>query len=208
MRRVGDEHDVATRLITFADAVARIEEGADDHDAGHLAVRARGRLQRDAGETRKLRQVLLQLVYDGERALRVLCGRERVQISETRNARYLFIQPRVVLHRTRAERIHAEVYVIVPRRDAREVAHHIHLRDFGHAREIVCAPQVRRQQLVQRRLVHVERRQQITPAPGLRTLEDQRLVLRDVRSGFLSHCSTFKVQGSRFKAQSRINFEP
>ncbi len=40
-------------------AVTLIEKCTNDHDSGHLAMRARGRLQRDAGQTRDFGEVLL-----------------------------------------------------------------------------------------------------------------------------------------------------
>ncbi len=43
-------------------AIARVDEGANDHDARHLAVRAGGRLQRNSWQARDLGEMLLQFV--------------------------------------------------------------------------------------------------------------------------------------------------
>jgi hypothetical protein len=149
--------------------------------------------------------VLLQLEHHFERALRVLFCGERVEIGEARDARHAFVEARVVLHRAGAERVHAEVYVVVPRRDAREVAHHVHLGEFRHAFEVVPAAQLGRQKLIERCLVHVERGQHVAAPPCLRALEDKRLVLRDVRRGLRSHSSKFKVQSSKSGAGLRLD---
>jgi hypothetical protein len=109
-----------------------------------------------------------------------------VEVGEAVDARDPLVQARVVLHRAGAERVHAEIDVVVPRRDAREVAHHVGLGHFRQAFQVVFAAQGGGDQIVQRRLVHVERGQAVASAAGLRTLEDERLVLRDVRCGFRS----------------------
>ena len=57
---VGNQH--RTPFCRRFIAVARINEGANDHDTGHLAVRAGRGLQRNAGQAGDLGEVLLQLV--------------------------------------------------------------------------------------------------------------------------------------------------
>ena len=120
-------------------AVARIDKRANDHDAGHLAVRAGGRLQRNARQSGDFGEMLLKFVNDFQRALRFCLGSERMQICKARDTRDLFIQARVVLHRARAERVHALIDRIIPGRDAREVTNHVDFSYFGHAFEIVVA---------------------------------------------------------------------
>src|SRR5690606_6575646 len=46
---------------------------------------------------------------------------------EARQTRHLLVEPRVVLHRARAQRIHAHVDRVVAPRQAHEVAHHLRL---------------------------------------------------------------------------------
>src|SRR5438477_8605133 len=56
--------------------------------------------------------------------------------SEALETRHPFVDLRVVLHRAGAERIEAEVDVIVPRREPREVPNDIDLTQFGHGRNV------------------------------------------------------------------------
>ncbi len=79
----------------------------------------------------------------------------------------LLIEPRVVLHRARTERIHAEIDRIVPGRHANEVTDDIDFADFGHAFEIVVALKCGGHELIERRFVDIERRQAITDAARL-----------------------------------------
>src|SRR5215208_7567039 len=125
-------------------AVTRIEERTNDHDAGHLAVRPRGGLQRNAGQACDLREVFLEFVDYLQRTLCVRVVSQRMKISEARDARYSFVQSRVVLHRTRAERIHAEIDRVVPGRHANEVSNHVDFTDFRHSVEIVIPAKLRR----------------------------------------------------------------
>ena len=90
-------------------AIARVDKSANDHDAGHLAVRAGGRLQRNAGQAGDFREVLLKFVDNFQRALRLGFRSQRVKIRKAGDARHLFVQPRVVFHRARTQRIHAQI---------------------------------------------------------------------------------------------------
>src|SRR5689334_14412017 len=178
---VGNQHRAAAGA---GSAVARVEKCANHHDARHLAVRARGRLQRDAREAGDFGETFLQLVYHLQCALNVGFIRERMKVREAGDARDALVEARVVLHRARAEWIHADVDRVVPRRHANEVAHHVDFADFRHACEIVVALKLFRDQCVERRLFHVERGQTITDASVLRTLEDQLFVGTDVLGYF------------------------
>ena len=124
VRRVGDQRDVSRGVA------ARFEAGADHHEAGHLAVRAGGRLQTDAGQTRDLGQRVFKLLDHFQSALRQLVGLTGAS-REAVDARHALVEPRVVLHRARAERVHPEIDRVVPRREPREVADDVDLADFG-----------------------------------------------------------------------------
>ena len=123
-----------------------------------------------------LAERVLEAPHQLERALGVLGILERVQAGVARQRRQPLVQLRVVLHRARAERVEALVEVEVLGRERRVVAHDLGL---GHLRQLggPLAPGVRRQQLVQRHLGHVERRRHERPASLARALEDRDRVL-------------------------------
>src|SRR5688572_3497791 len=100
-----------------------------------------------------------------------------MKIGVTRDPRGLFIEPRVVLHRARTERIHAEVDRIIPRGHPRKMPNDIYLGNFGHSIEIVVASQFCWNDAVDTYRIDVEFRQVVTYAAGLRTLKYQPLVL-------------------------------
>ena len=82
MRGVGDD-DLPALL-----ALAAIGEvGAEEHQAGQLALAAGGGLQRDGVEAGHLAQDLLQLPLELERPLGGVVVDERVQVREARAAR-------------------------------------------------------------------------------------------------------------------------
>src|SRR5690349_12793179 len=97
-------------------AVALIEKRADDHDARHLAMRARGWLQRNARQSGDFREMLLEFVNHLKRALRVVFFSQWMEIREAGDSRHSFVEARVVFHRTRAKWIHAEIDRVVPGR--------------------------------------------------------------------------------------------
>ena len=167
-------------------AVAGVEKRADDHDASHFAVRARGGLKRDARQTRDLREMLLEFVNDFEGALRVALVSERMKICEPCDTRDAFVEARVVLHRARAQRVHAEIDRIVPGGHANEVPNDVHFADFGHAFEIVVATKLGWN--VQWQFIDVQRRQSITDSSGLGAFEDELLIWADVAGDFC-YCS-------------------
>src|SRR5215203_2613246 len=100
-----------------------------------------------------------------------------MQVRKAGDTRDLFVKPRVVLHRARSERVHAEVDRVIPRRDAREMPNDVDLAYFGYTVKIVIASQFGRQKIVDVCFLDVQLRQAITDATRLRALEDQRLVL-------------------------------
>src|ERR1043165_42985 len=179
--RIRDEHRAPARTSR---TVARVEKSANHHDARHLAVRARRWLQRNAGKAGDLRQTLLQLVNHLQRALNIGFISERMKICKPRNARNALVETRVVLHRARAERIHADIDRVVPRRHANEVAHNIHFAYFRQSFEIVITLKLSWNKRVERQLFNVERRQSIADTPGLRTFKDELFVGTDVSGNF------------------------
>ncbi len=129
--RVGNQHDLARG------AVAGDEMLADHHHPGQFPVRARRGLKRDSRQAGDLAEHLGGRVQQGQRALRDLVGRHRVQVREPAHPRGRLVHLRVVLHRARPERVHARVHAVVPGGQPREVAHQAH---FRHLRETRPGP--------------------------------------------------------------------
>src|SRR5947209_18885463 len=100
VRGIRYEHDATKSRRPFA--ITRVNEGANNHNACHLAMRASSGLKRDASESGNLRKALLQFMNQLQRTLRILFRSERVKISEPCYARDPFVQTRVVLHGARA----------------------------------------------------------------------------------------------------------
>src|SRR5215831_5388805 len=90
VRGIRDEHRAALRRSFLA--VASIDKRTDDHDAGHLAVRACRRLQGNAGQPGDLSEMLLEFVDDLQSSLRFSFGSEWMQIGKICDARDLLIQ--------------------------------------------------------------------------------------------------------------------
>ena len=88
-----------------------------------------------------------------------------MKVCEARDARDTFVETRIVFHRARAQRVHAEVDRIVPGRHANEVTNHVDFADFGHAFEIVVTTKFCGN--VERDFVHIERGQTVSDAPRL-----------------------------------------
>ena len=137
VRGIGDE-DVLARVAALRQRLVHHQ------DAGQLAVRAGHRLQRHARHAEDLHQRLLDVPQQREIALHLVIRLQRMRQREARRARDLFVQPRVVLHRARAERIEAGVDRDVQFRQPREVPDDVDLGDFDFVRDLV-AHQRRRQ---------------------------------------------------------------
>ena len=103
------------------------------HQAGELALRARGRLQGDRRQACDLAQDLLQLPHQLERALGAVVLLVRVEAREPGQPGDELVDPRVVLHRAGAERVEARVDTEVPVGEVREVAHDLVLGELGQA---------------------------------------------------------------------------
>ncbi len=93
MRAVRDEDLVALGVATLAVI------GPDHQDAGQLALRSGGRLERDRAHPGDLGQGALELPQQLERALRDLVRDQRMEVGEAGQARRPFVELRVELHR-------------------------------------------------------------------------------------------------------------
>ena len=116
-----------------APVAARLQCGANCHDAAQFAMRAGGRRQGHRRHAGQRLQPMRQRVDQLERALHRRYRLQRVQIGETRQPRHLLVEPRVVLHRARAERVEAAVDRVILLRQAGEMAHHLRLAEAGQA---------------------------------------------------------------------------
>ena len=134
MRGVGDD-DLAA-LLALA---AVVEVRADEHEAGQLALRAGGRLERDGVEARHLGEDLLQAPLELERALDAVLLLQRMDLREAGEHHQPLVDARVVLHRARAERIEARVDAEVARRQLGEVADELELGHLRQARRLGAA---------------------------------------------------------------------
>ncbi len=110
------------------------EVGAHEHEPGELALRAGCRLERDRVEPCDLCQDLLQAPHQLERALRSLLLLMWVQVTKARQHDDALVDPRVVLHRARAERVEARVDAEGPIGERREVPDDLGLGELGQAR--------------------------------------------------------------------------
>ena len=126
VRRVGRDDRVA-RLVAVG------EVRAHQHQPGELALRAGRRLQRDGRKSRDLGEDLLQLPHELERSLGPLVFLERMEVAEAGEARDPLVDPRVVLHRARAEGIEARVDTESAVGERRDVTHELGLGDLGQA---------------------------------------------------------------------------
>ncbi len=105
--------------------------GAREQQPGQLAVRPGRWLKADVLEPGELRKRALEAPHQLQRPLgagRILGGVKPGMAGERRDP---LVQPRVVLHRARPERVGARVQVEVPARQAVVVAHDLGLGDLG-----------------------------------------------------------------------------
>ena len=142
MRRVGNDDDVALRLTLL------LEVGLGDQQRGELGVRAGGRVQRERRHSEQRSQRAFELPHHCKRSLREAIGRERMQIAQRRNVGHGVVDPRIVLHRARAERIERGVDAECLLREPGEVTDDVQLRVVGQ-RQLV-AQRVCRQQRLER----------------------------------------------------------
>jgi hypothetical protein len=154
-----------------ASVAAVLVVGAREQHAGELAMRACRRLQRDVWQASDLAQRLLQVPHQLQRALGATGVLEGVEPRVAGQSRDPLVQPRVVLHRARAEGVEAGVEVEVAPRQPHVVADQLGLGDLGEARR-VGAQRPARQQLRDRAVGDVELGGDEGPPPRLTALED------------------------------------
>ena len=122
----------AVRRVRDQDLLARVALAlvirADKQDAGELAVRAGGGLQRDGVHAGDLDEAVLQELHDAEATLRQRLRLIGVRVGDAIERRDRLVHARVVLHGATAQRIHAEVDGVVPGGEAGEVANDLDLR--------------------------------------------------------------------------------
>ena len=179
----------AVRGVGHEDVLARVARlhvrGADHEGARELAVRAGRRLERDAREPGEHLQRLLEPEEELEIALREVLGGVGVRVVEAGEARDLLVEPRVVLHRARAERVERRVDREVQLREAREVPHDV---DFGgfhlplDDRAVLFS--VERGRIG---LGHVERREEDADAPRAGGVEERAEAPPPVEAGVGAH---------------------
>ena len=176
---VGND-DLAARIAL------RLVPCANQQNAGELAVRAGGGLQRDGVHAGDFDEAALQQVDDFKHALRERLGAVGMRFGQAFDARDEFVDARVVLHRAGAERIHAEVDGVVPGGEAREVADDFDLAQLGQqARRFAVRIAEQRRGIDFR---HVERRQLVGLLARRGLLEDEAFVLRLVGTDFADGC--------------------
>src|SRR5258706_16117681 len=110
-----------------------------------------------------------------------MIGLQRMRQRESRGARDLFVEPRVVLHRARAERVETRVDRDVELRQPREMPDDVDLGDLDLVRYLT-PHQPGRKRIA--RLRDVERRKTVALPAALRVLEDQESFRR---SGYRRH---------------------
>ena len=109
-----------------------------------------------------------------------------MRLGQPLNPRDRFIDPRVVLHRARPQRIHPQINRIVPRRKPREVPNDLNLTKLRHRAQVISAHRIAQQgSSIHRR--HIQLRQPIPLLPSRRLLKNQILVLIHMRSS-LARC--------------------
>ena len=145
-------------------------------------MRAGRRLQRDRVHAGDLDQAALQQVDDLEHALRQRFGPVGMRLGQPLDARHKLVDARVVLHRARAQRIHAQVDGVVPRREPREVADDLDLAQLRQQPRRLAMRIAQQRRGVDCR--HIERRQLVSALARRGLLKDQPFVLRLVRTDF------------------------
>ena len=89
----------------FARIAALAQTGANQHQAGELALCARGRLQAHVLHAAHFGKHLLELEEQRQRALQMLGRRHWMKLGEAGQTRHDFVDLGIVLHRARAQRV-------------------------------------------------------------------------------------------------------
>ena len=171
--RVGNQN-LAPRIA------ARLVPGPHQQDAREFPVRPGSRLQGDRVHAGDFLQAALQQVDDLQSPLRQRVRPVGVRLGQALDAGHQLVHPRVVLHGAGAQRVHAQVDGIVPRREPREVPDELDLAQLRQLRRRLPVRFAQQRRRVHSR--HVQRRQLIRAFPWRRFLEQQSLVLRLVRT--------------------------
>ena len=150
VRRIWNQHLLARIAL-------RLQIRAHQQNAGQLAMRAGGGLQRDRIHAGDFDELLAQHLQDAQRALRNALRLIGMRLGQPGQPRHHLVHARVVLHGARAQRIHAVVHGVVPRGQAGEVADDFDLAHLGHVAQVLA--RLLAQQLRSIDLWHVERRQ-------------------------------------------------
>src|SRR5205823_5389301 len=166
----------------------------------------RGRLQAYVGKTADLGERALETPHQLERPLCALRRLERMKPSMARQRRNALVQPRVVLHRARTERVKTRVEIEVAPRQPVVVADDLGLGNLGKRRRSL-AQKVRRDQLVERSIGNVEHWKRRRAAVGHRTLEDgdRLLALPGCLCDPVAHASTASCRCSRSALTERAS---
>src|SRR5262249_48518288 len=121
-----------------------VEEGAQEHVPRGLALAPRGGLQRARVQAGDFDEGFLEAPHQLERSLCRVLVLERVEVAEPRCHDEPLVDPRVVLHRARAEWVKARVDAEIARRELREMAEDLRLGELpetggGRAAQVVGA---------------------------------------------------------------------
>ena len=148
--------------------------GADHHDAGELALGARGGLERHAIHSADLGELPLEAVEVLQQPLGNGDGLEGMGRAEAGETGDPLVELRVVLHGAGAEGIGSQIHGGVPGGESREVPYHLDLGELGQARDLV-ADGVGGQLRPGVDLGNVERRQRVAHSTRGAALEEERL---------------------------------
>ena len=126
VRGIGNQ-DLAARVA------ALLEQRANQQDACQLSLRAGRGLQRHRIHPGNFGEGRFQARHHFHGALRQRLGLIRMRPRQAFDARYQFIDPRVVFHGAGTQRVHAVIDGVVPGGKACEVADGFHFAHFGEA---------------------------------------------------------------------------
>ncbi len=138
MRGVGGDDRLA---LLHLPAIGEV--GAHEHEPGELALRARGRLERDGVQPAHFGEDPLQAPHELEGALGAVLLLERMEVAEPGQRDHPLVHARVVLHRAGAQRVETRVDSEGAVGERREVAHDLGLGELGEPRRLPAAELLR-----------------------------------------------------------------